>query len=209
MRGLTLVELAVAVSIAGVVVLGATALGAQAWADYRADRFGELLVALTDEVDGVYTVRNDYVGLSTASAGGLGLLRHEPVAGQHLYGGSMTLGVLVGAGFNNQAWGVHYASVPAVACLTVLRTALAVGDAVALRPGAGGVFDDWGPGLIKAGTDVTTFPNGYRVVKNRRDVVPTVQQQIDACTAASTGVDSVTRLPISTPFGLAVVRSKS
>ena len=206
MCGLTLVELTVSVSIAGLLILGGAALGTQAWADYRADQFGERLVAFVDEVEGLFTVRNDYLGLATDSAGPLGLLRHESVAGQHLYGGSMTLGVLTGVGLNNQAWGVHYADVPAAACLTVLRTALAVGDAVALRPGAGGVFSNWSTGLSRAGGVISGYPNDYKVVKDRRDAVPTVAAQVEGCTGATTRV--VNGVTIETPFGLAVVRGK-
>lgn len=218
--GYTMVELAVAVAVSGVVVSGAVALGAAVLAEHGADNFGERLGFLVQTVDDLFSASGDYEQLNMRVAIDLGVFAYEQVdsvagTARHRYGQPITLGALRGAGFGKRAWGLHYARLPAQSCVAVVKYALALGDAVALvsDPGTNATpssFAQWGSAVAWGPGGVTGFPPPYRVLKNRLwDAVPVVTH--DVAGNASGGVlgtcNAVTFHGQKT-FGLAMLRSR-
>lgn len=220
LAGHTLVELAVTVSIAGVISIGVVTIGAQLWAEQRMEDLIRRMASLVEEVDQLFINNVDYQKLDLESAVRLGLLRHERVVAagslgpglpatssvQHIFSQPITLGVLNGPGFNNLAWGLHYSRLPVDACMTLVGYAVHLFEAVAItsdpytaaRPTQ---FADWGgtSPIQRSGGKVTGFPTGYEVIKNEKSGAPTVQDRVTACLAVSGRGSS---------FGLALVRTK-
>ncbi len=224
--GYTLLELALAVTVSGAVLTGALIFAAQVWAEQRADAFAQSMVQLVQSVNAMFpgsSAAYDKLTLQTAIQ--LGVFSDEQVdaaAGtvNHLYGQPISMGGLAGVGLNNQAWGLHYARLPANACLAVLQYALKVADAVALvadplSNANATEFSNWDSKIGWANGEVTGFPVGYmytytppggvainKVLKSNRTDVPTASDRITAC---QTATNNPTSLAQGSTFGLALV----
>ncbi len=219
--GYTLVELAVSVTVAGVITTGVVALGAYVWAGQRIEDFGQRMSMLIEETDRLFAASNDYRQLNLETAVKLGLLKYERVeaAGSrgaglpavssafHIYSQPITLGVMDGPGFNKLAYGLHYARVPGDACMSLIHYAINLADAVAISPDPSTSitptsFAEWGQGTrpVKVTNGkVEGFPAGYQVLKNEKSVVPSMQARANACIAVSGNGGT---------FGLSLIRNK-
>ncbi|MGY0195328.1 type 4 pilus major pilin [Leptothrix sp. BB-4] len=211
--GYTLVELAITVSVAGVITTGVVAIGAYVWADYRAESFGQRMEYLIQDVESMYSGRNNYSDLTLKTAIQLGLIKYERYSGEtliasatasHLYNQNMTLGALSGVAFGNGAWGLHYARLPAGTCVPIVQRAMTLAYSVAVVADPGGAsastsFLDWGTSgskLTIINGKISGFPVGYSLLKAARSEVPTVTQITEACQAV-TGSEKA--------FGLALI----
>ena len=213
--GYTLTELAIAVTVSGVVLGGVTVFGARVWEEQRADAFGQSMVQLVQTVNAMFPGAATYEKLNVSSAIQLGVFSDElvnsaAVSVNHLYGQPLSLGGLPGAGFNNQAWGLHYSRLPATACLAILQYAIKLADAVAivadpLSGGAATSFGNWGGAISWSGGAVAGFDlSKYQVIKSSRMTSSDTQARISACNSATgkTGTGQ------GSSFGLALVLRK-
>lgn len=210
--GYTLVELAIAVSLSGAVLGGVVAFGTTLWAEQRADAFSQNMVQLVQNVNAMFPGSAAYDKLNVANAIQLGVFSDEQINAaasvNHLYGQPITLGGLAGAGFNNQAWGLHYARLPANACVAILQYAIKLADAVAIVADPSGTtlsaFDDWKNKVSWVGGSVSGF-DAYQPIKRNRTDVPGAAALISACdgiTGNTTGTGQ------GRAFGLALVLRK-
>ena len=219
--GYTLLELAIAMTLAGATLAGVVAFGAVLWAEQRASEFGQRMANIVTTVEDLYPGATPFTSLNLLSAVRLGVMRDENVVNagggavdpvvRHMYGQGITLGGLAGAGFSGMAWGVHFAGPPGNSCMDIVQYALSLGDAVALVPDAAAAssFTDW-QGIKQVNGGVTGFPANYqfkadaasadRVLKDRGSVSVTGGVLATACSSATAGG--------ANGFGLAVVRTR-
>ena len=209
--GYTLVELAIAMTVSGAVLSGVMAFGAALWSEQRANEFAERMDTVVSTVESLYRGAATYDSLNLASAIQLGALRNENMTAStddadtsevlHLYGRRITLGGLAGTGFNGQAWGVHFAGLPAKSCMAIAQYALALGDIVALATDAAAAssFANW-KAITLAGGVVAGFPAAYTVLKSRA-IAPVAPAALAIACESVTGGGTGT-------FGLALVRTR-
>ncbi len=208
--GYTLLELAIATTVSGVVLSGVLAYGAVLWSEQRANEFAERMAAMVSAVESLYPGTTSYNSLDLASAIRLGAMRNENVNDatsevRHLYGQGITLGGLAGTGFKGQAWGVHFAGLPGASCMDIVQYALALGDAVALVADADAdatapsSFANW-KDITQANGVAAGFPGTYRVLKSRATAPVAPATVATECAQVTAGGDAA--------FGLALVRTR-
>jgi prepilin-type N-terminal cleavage/methylation domain-containing protein len=220
--GYTLLELMIAVTISGVVAVGILKIGFAVAASQRIERLVEGMSLLVGAVNDMYAGKTNYASLDTETAIRLGLLAYERVefpsstsaslASQwlafHTFGQQMSLKALDHAGFNAEAWGLHYTRLPAEVCMEVTQSALTMATAVAIvsDPISGSSptsVESWaqllGP-LKWENAEVKNFPTTYEVLKTKKSTVPSISRVADACQIAVTAK--------RTSFSLAMVLRK-
>ena len=215
--GYTLLELAIATTVSGAVLSGVLTFGAALWSEQRANEFADRMAAVVSTVEGLYPGTTSYDSLDLASAIRLGVMRNENVIAntgvaassevRHLYGQRITLGGLAGAGLNGQAWGLHFAGLPAGSCMDIAQYALTLGDAVALASEAAATSSlaNWSA-ITQANGVVAGFPAAYTVLKNRAAAPVAPDAVARACDARTHTVkDGITS---TNAFGLALVRTR-
>lgn len=213
-------ELVIATTVSGVLLSGVLAYGAVLWSEQRANEFAERMAAMVSAVESLYPGTTSYSSLNLASAIRLGAMRNAVVSAdtgvaetsevRHLYGQRITLGGLAGAGFNHQAWGVHFAGLPGASCMDIVQYALSLGDAVALvtdaNPAAPSSFADWKGEITQANGVAAGFPGTYKLLKSRATAPVAPAAVATACNTHTHIVkDGKTS---TTDFGLALVRTR-
>jgi prepilin-type N-terminal cleavage/methylation domain-containing protein len=229
--GYTLVELAMAVAVAGALSSSAALIGARLWEQHREDLFGSQMIQLVSSIETMFGAGGTYINLDITTAVNLGVFMDEvvdisssPPKVDHLYRQPITLGVLSANGFANLGWGLHYARLPGGTCLAVLGYAVALFDAVAIVPDsvagtAVSSFADWGTsvgisnGIVSGFPLVATaaIPREYTMVKNGRfdkTSAVVVDKTSGKLIGGKVGVcDAVTNKG-SIPYGLSLVRTR-
>ncbi len=229
--GYTLVELAVAVAVAGVIASGVALIGALMWAQHREDQFGAQMTELVSAIESTFSAGGTYSQLDLTTAVKLGAFKNEvvditvsPPRVEHLYKGPITLGVLSLNGFANLGWGLHFARLPGNTCLAVLDYAIALFDAVAIVPDsvAGtdvSSFADWeksvsiNNGIVSGFPLVSgaTPPRQYTIVKSGRSTktdVVVVDSTTSDITGGKIGICQTVTQRGSRPYGLSLVRTR-
>jgi hypothetical protein len=204
--GYTLLELAIATTVSGALLSGVLTFGAALWSEQRANEFADRMAAIVSTLESLYPGTTSYDSLNLASAIRLGVMRNENVNAdtsevRHLYGRRITLGGLAGAGLKGQAWGLHFAGLPAGSCVAIAQYALTLGDAVALVADAAATssFDDWKT-ITQANGVVERFPAAYTLLKSRAAAPVTPAAVATACGNVTGGGAGA--------FGLALVRTR-
>jgi prepilin-type N-terminal cleavage/methylation domain-containing protein len=229
--GYTLVELAIAVTVAGVISSGVAMIGARTWAQHREEMFGSQMTQLVSSIENMFGAGGTYSNLDLVTAVNLGIFTNEvvdtsvsPPRVDHVYRGPITLGVLSSNGFANLGWGLHFARLPGNTCLAVLDYAVALFDAVAVVPdSAAGAnvssFADWeksvsiNNGIVSGFPLVSsvTPPRQYTLVKSgrsaRTDVV-VVNPATSVITGGKIGICATVTERGSAPYGLSLVRTR-
>jgi hypothetical protein len=211
--GYTLLELAIATTVSGALLSGVLTFGAALWSEQRANEFAERMAAIVSTLESLYPGTTSYDSLNLASAIRLGVMRNENVIAntgvaassevRHLYGQRLTLGGLAGAGLKGQAWGLHFAGLPAGSCMAIAQYALTLGDAVALVADANAAepssFADW-KAITQANGVVAGFPAAYTLLKSRATAPVAPAAVATACGNVTGGGAGA--------FGLALVRTR-
>lgn len=202
--GYTITEVAITVTLAGVLITGVVAIGSSIALSRRIDGLGERIALLVRAVNELFAGKHTFEGLNTESAVRLGLFSFEhvqvPASGSttppwgafHEFKQPITIGVLGHTSFDGTAWGLHYARLPSQACMDVTQyiSSLAVAVAVVSEPTGGGAttsFDEWGAKVTWNDGKVEGFPSGYTVLKKEYSTVPSVTDRANACKDIANG----------------------
>jgi prepilin-type N-terminal cleavage/methylation domain-containing protein len=190
--GYTMIELAMAVAVAGVISFASLSYVPKLYDEIELSRFNQRLSGWVLAIENTFLSRYDYIGLSLQSIVELGLLDKERVelnalgdvvSVRHLYGGALNASVLTTLG--DQFWGAHLSGIPSKACLPVLQSMGAIGHQVMVVNEQAGVsaLTEWigTVGLNAAKTNIVNFPSRYQVVKTLDRVQLSVSELIGLC----------------------------
>lgn len=185
--GYTMLELSIAISLAGVIAMTALKAIPFVYDEYRISRFNLRLSEWLIKTEELYKVRTDYKGISLSTLANLGVFDGDVVIKdavgavsevRHVFNGTFDVG-LPSKISSTPFWAIHVSGLPAdkALCASILQYAVQNGKIVAIiaeKDANVPALRDWlsevtyNDGAVGVNTSprIDGFPAGYTVVKN-------------------------------------------